>query len=104
MNIIIITYRDQDIELEYSKDEIKWTIQRGDKKYGKGAIIPSKKIEDIIGTVGTIIINAIETKEELDKIKISDSNLTATQLSNIPPTCKPKTSSLEYSSSISWSR
>lgn len=93
MNIIIITYRDQDIELEYSKDEIKWTIQRGDKKYGKGAIIPSKKIEDIIGTVGTIIINAIETKEELDKMNISDSKLTATQLSNIPPTCKPKTSS-----------
>lgn len=84
MNIIIITYRDQDIELEYSKDEIKWTIQRGDKKYGKGAIIPSKKIEDIIGTVGTIIINAIETSQELDKIGIR----------NEPTkTCKPKTSS-----------
>lgn len=88
MNIIIITYRDQDIELEYSKDEIKWTIQRGDKKYGKGAIIPSKKIEDIIGTVGTIILNAVETSQELDKMGIINTPKVETQETK---TCKPKT-------------
>ena len=66
MNITIITYRDQDIELATTKDEIKWTITRGDKKYGKGAIIPSKKLEDIVGVVGTICLNAVETIQALD--------------------------------------
>jgi hypothetical protein len=83
MNITIITYRDQDIELTTSKDEIKWTIKRGDKKYGKGAIIPSKKLEDIVGVVGTICLNAVETIQALD--------LQANEPTK-PTTCKSKTS------------
>ena len=91
MNITIITYRGQDIELETTKDEIKWTIQRGNKKYGKGAIIPSKKMEDIAGVMGTIIINSIETIEELDKMGIKN-DLIATNVIK-PKVCKSKTSS-----------
>jgi len=91
MNITIITYRGQDIELETTKDEIKWTIQRGNKKYGKGAIIPSKKLEDIAGVMGTIVINAIETCEELDKQGIKN-DLIATNVIK-PKVCKSKTSS-----------
>ena len=90
MNITIITYRDQDIELSTTKDEIKWTIQRGDKKYGKGAIIPSNKLEDIAGVVGTIIINAIETCQELDKMGIINTPKLEIKTEK---TCKPKTSS-----------
>ena len=91
MNITIINYRGQDIELETTKDEIKWTIQRGNKKYGKGAIIPSKKLEDIAGVMGTIVINAIETIEELDKMGVKN-DLIATNVIK-PKVCKSKTSS-----------
>jgi hypothetical protein len=91
MNITIITYRDQDIELTTTKDEIKWMITRGDKKYGKGAIIPSKKLEDIAGVMGTIIINAIETCEELDKHGVTNNKgLIPTNVIK-PKTCKSKT-------------
>lgn len=85
MNITIITYRDQDIELTTTKDEIKWVIQRGDKKYGKGAIIPSKKLEDIVGVVGTICLNAVETIQALDALQVNEAKPTKT--------CKSKTSS-----------
>jgi transketolase C-terminal domain/subunit len=91
MNITIITYRGEDIELTTTKDEIKWTIQRGNNKYGKGAIIPSKKLEDIAGVMGTIIINAIETIQELDKQGIKN-DLIATNVIK-PKVCKSKTSS-----------
>jgi hypothetical protein len=91
MNITIINYRGQDIELETSKDEIRWTIQRGNKKYGKGAIIPNNKIADIAGVIGTIIINAIETIEELDKMGIKN-DLIASNIIK-PKVCKSKNSS-----------
>ena len=94
MNITIINYRGQDIELETTKDEIKWTIQRGNKKYGKGAIIPSKKLEDIAGVMGTIVVNAIETIEELDKMGIKNDLIATNVVKTIKPkVCKSKTSS-----------
>jgi hypothetical protein len=92
MNITIINYRGEDIELTTSKDEIKWTIQRGSNKYGKGAIIPSKKLEDIAGVMGTIIINAIETIQELDKQGVTN-NLIKSNIVNQTKTCKSKNSS-----------
>ena len=65
MKNIIITYQDQDINLELKKDEIVWTIDFQGKRYGKSAILPSKKLTDIVGVVGTIIINAIESIQAL---------------------------------------
>ncbi len=91
MNITIINYRGQDIELETTKDEIRWTIQRGNKKYGKGAIIPSKKLEDIAGVMGTIVVNAIETIEELDKMGIKNDLIASNVIK--PKKCKSKNSS-----------
>jgi len=93
MNITIITYRGEDIELTTTKDEIKWTIQRGNNKYGKGAIIPSKKLEDIAGVMGTIIINAIETIQELDKQGIKNDLIASNVIKPKTKTCKSKNSS-----------
>lgn len=61
MKNIIITYQDQDINLELKKDEIVWTIDFQGKRYGKSAILPSKKLTDIVGVVGTICLNAVES-------------------------------------------
>jgi hypothetical protein len=68
MKNIIITYQDQDINLELKKDEIVWTIEMNGKRYGKSAIIPSKKLTDIVGVVGSICLNACESINELKKL------------------------------------
>ena len=65
MKNIIITYQDQDINLELKKDEIVWTIDFQGKRYGKSAILPSKKLVDIVGVVGTICLNAVESIQAL---------------------------------------
>lgn len=67
MNNVIITYEDQDIQIEIKKDEIVWTIERDGKRYGKSAILPSKKLKDIVGVVGTICLNAVESIQAIKK-------------------------------------
>ncbi len=67
MTINIITYKDQDIEISVSKNEVSWRMKIGDKQYGTAVILRSKKIDDIIGTVASIVSNAILTYEELKK-------------------------------------
>jgi hypothetical protein len=65
MKNIIITYQDQDINIELKKDEVVWTIEFDGQRYGKSAILPSKKLSDIVGVVGTICLNAVESINEL---------------------------------------
>ena len=82
MKNVIITYQDQDINLELKKDEIVWTIEMNGKRYGKSAILPSKKLTDIVGVVGTICLNAVESIQaikENDK-KTKGGNVGATKV------------------------
>ena len=81
MKNIIITYQDQDINLELKKDEIVWTIDFQGKRYGKSAILPSKKLTDIVGVVGTICLNAVESIQAL-KEKCKQENLSKASKTN----------------------
>jgi hypothetical protein len=81
MKNIIITYQDQDINLELKKDEIVWTIDFNGKRYGKSAILPSKKLTDIVGVVGTICLNAVESIQALQE-KCKQENLSKVSKAN----------------------
>lgn len=69
MNITIITYKDQDIDILINENEVQWSMERNGNKYGNAVILPSAEQHDLVGAIGTIIINAIRTIEELDKAK-----------------------------------
>lgn len=67
MNIIIITYKDQDIEFTVGKKQIDWSMEVKGNRYGNAIVLPSKKMTDIIGVVASCVSNAILTYEELTK-------------------------------------
>lgn len=74
MNVTVITYKDQDIEILVDKNEVQWSINRNGLKYANAVLLPSEEMHDLIGAIGTIIINAIRTIEELDRLSIEESN------------------------------
>jgi hypothetical protein len=78
MKNIIITYQDQDINIELKKDEIVWTIDFNGQRYGKSAILPSKKLSDIVGVVGTICLNAVESINALKEKQCKQTNSSKT--------------------------
>ena len=65
MNIIIITYKDQDIEFTVSKGQIDWSMEIKGNRYGNAVLLPSKKMTDIVGVVASCVSNAILTYESL---------------------------------------
>ena len=68
MNIIIITYKDQDIEFSVSKGQIDWSMEIKGKRYGNAIVLPSKKTTDLVGVIASAVSNAILTYEELTSI------------------------------------
>ncbi len=69
MTINIITYKDKDIEISVTKNEISWNMEHNGEKYGNSVILTDKKIDTLIGTIGTIIINAVESYENIISTK-----------------------------------
>jgi hypothetical protein len=68
MNVTIITYKNQDIEILVNENEVQWVMHRGEEKYANSVLLPSSEIHDLVGAIGTIVINAVRTIEELDKM------------------------------------
>jgi hypothetical protein len=60
-----IQYKDTDIEISATKSEITWSMQIKDKRYGNTVVLPDKKINTLIGTVASLVVNAIETFEAI---------------------------------------
>lgn len=65
MKINIITYKDQDIEISLGKNKLTWLMEIGKERYGNSVELKSKKSDELIGTIATIVANAILTYEEL---------------------------------------
>jgi hypothetical protein len=72
MKINIITYKDQDIELSLEKNKLTWLMEIKGQRFGNAVELKSKKSDELIGTVASIVSNAILTYEEL--IKKSNEN------------------------------
>jgi hypothetical protein len=69
MTINIIEYKEHDIEISVTKNQISWKLNYGGQDFGNSVILTDKKIDTLIGTIGTIITNAIESIELIDKKK-----------------------------------
>ncbi len=65
MTINVLKYKDHEINISVTKNEVTWTTTLNGENYGNAVILPSKKMDTLIGTIGTIIINSIETIEKL---------------------------------------
>lgn len=65
MKINIITYKDQDIELSLEKGNLTWLMETKGQRYGNAVELKSKKSDELVGAVASIVSNAILTYEEL---------------------------------------
>lgn len=66
-NMIInqIQYKDKMIDISVTKNQISWSMEHNGERFGNSVILTDKKIDTIIGTISTIVINAIESYEGL---------------------------------------
>lgn len=65
MKINIITYKDQDIELTLEKCKLTWLMEIKGQQFGNAVELKSKKSDELVGAVASIVSNAILTYEEL---------------------------------------
>lgn len=67
MNIHTFTLKGKDIEVTYNNGFLAYTFMFNDQPYGQKMKPESKKVLDIASCTYLLLINALETMEQLEK-------------------------------------
>ena len=65
MNILTFTYKGQDIDVTVNNGFVAYSFIQDGQSYGAKVKLPSRKTQDVVAITSNLIINAIETYEEL---------------------------------------
>lgn len=60
-----IQYKDTQVEISVLKNQVMWNLNYNENNYGNSVTLLDKKTSTIIGIVGVMVVNAIETYEKL---------------------------------------
>lgn len=69
MKISTFTYKGQDIEVTLNNGFLAYTLSFDGKEYGAKVKLPSRKTKDVVDHTFNLLLNAIETYEQLNKNK-----------------------------------